>query len=177
MRPCTTASRGKLVGMRLRLFLVLFIAVRCPAQTPAAVPESLKPPAGAALLLHLHATGDQIYACDGTAWVFAGPDAKLFDSSGKQVGTHFAGPTWEYADHSRVTGKPVANATPDPNSIPWLLLEAKDHQGDGMMRKVTVIQRVYTQDGKAPSTGCDAGHKGQEVRSHYSADYLFYTGP
>jgi Protein of unknown function (DUF3455) len=161
--------------MRLSLFLILFVAIPCGAQTPAAIPDNLKPPGGATLLLHLHATGDQIYACDGAAWVFERPDARLFDDSGRQMGTHFAGPTWEYADHSRVIGKLVANATPDPDSIPWLLLEAKDHQGDGMMQTVTAIQRVHTQAGKAPPTGCDAGHKGAEVRSHYSADYLFYS--
>ena len=32
-----------------------------------------------------------------------------------------------------------------------------------------------TKGGKAPATGCDAGHAGQEVRVPYSADYLFYA--
>jgi hypothetical protein len=140
------------------------------------VPDNLKPPAGAKLLLHLHAAGDQVYTCDGHAWVFSRPDAKLFDDSGNPAGSHFAGPTWEYADHSRVVGKPVANATPDTESIPWLLLRATDHQGEGMMQHVTSIQRVSTKGGKAPAEGCDAQHKGQEARSHYTADYLFYAG-
>lgn len=162
--------------MRLALALILSFALPCAAQTPT-VPDNLKPPANATLLLELHSIGDQVYACDGSAWVLAHPDAKLFDNSGKQVGTHFAGPTWQYFDSSRVTGKGIANATPDPDSIPWLLVQAKDHQGAGLMQKVAFIQRLNTWGGKAPSTGCNAGHKGQEVRSHYTADYLFYAAP
>lgn len=157
--------------------VALFIFNLClPAQTLPAVPDSLKPPAGEALILQVHGTGDQIYVCDGTSWIFSRPDAKLFDGSGKQIGSHFAGPTWEYSDGSRVSGKPVASATPDADSIPWLLLNATGHQGQGFMERVASIQRVSTQGGKAPVTGCDAQHKGQESRSHYTADYFFYAG-
>jgi hypothetical protein len=162
--------------MRFAVALTLSLVLPCAAQTPA-VPGNLKPPAGATLLLHVHATGDQVYLCDGSAWVLSHPDAKLFDDSGQQVGTHYAGPTWESSDHSRVAGKPVANATPDPDSIPWLLVQAKDHQGDGAMQKVAFVQRLNTKGGKAPAAGCDAAHKGQEARSPYSADYLFYAAP
>jgi hypothetical protein len=129
-------------------------------------------------LFHLHATGDQVYACDGSAWVLARPDAKLFDEQGQQVGTHFAGPTWEYSDHSRVTGRPIANATPDPNSIPWLLVRVNGFDGDGMMKRVAFIQRLNTKGGKAATaTACDPDHKGQETRSQYEADYFFYSAP
>ena len=164
--------------MRLAFALALFLAVQAAAQTAPTVPDNLKPSAGATLILTLHATGDQDYSCDGSKWVFTHPDAELFDEQGKQVGTHFAGPTWEFAaDSSRVIGKPIANATPDPDSVPWLLVQAKDHQGDGTMTKVAFIQRINTKGGKAPATGCDAGHKGQETRSHYTAEYLFYSAP
>jgi hypothetical protein len=163
--------------MRFAFALVPLLLLPSAAQTPSDIPDNLKPPAGASLLLSLHATGDQVYACDGSAWIFARPDARLFDDSGKQVGTHFAGPTWESSDGSRVIGKPIANAIPDPDSVPWLLLEANNHQGNGIMQKVAFIERLHTKGGKAPSTGCDAAHKGQESRSRYTADYLFYAAP
>jgi hypothetical protein len=73
-------------------------------------------------------------------------------------------------------GKPVATATPNPDSIPWLLLKATDHQGEGVMKRVTNIQRLSIKGGRAPARGCDAQHKGQEARSHYTALYLLYTG-
>jgi Protein of unknown function (DUF3455) len=120
--------------------------------------------------------GDQVYNCDGVNWSFSRPDAKLFDESGKQIGSHFAGPTWELNDGSRVIGKVVASAAPDPDSIPWLLLEARDHQGDGLMARVISIQRLSTSGGKAPASGCDIQHNGQEIRSHYTAIYVFYAG-
>lgn len=37
-------------------------------------------------------------------WTFAGPDAKLTDKSGKQVGKYYAGPTWESSDGSSMEG-------------------------------------------------------------------------
>ena len=161
--------------MRLWLVALLAIDLRGLAQMQPIVPDTLKPPANETLALKAQAAGDQIYTCDGSAWVLSGPDAKLTDEAGKQVGSHFAGPTWEWSDGSRVTGRAVANATPDPESIPWLLLTAAQHQGDGMLKSVSSIQRLSTKGGKPPFGGCDASHKGEETRSHYTAVYYFFT--
>jgi uncharacterized protein DUF3455 len=162
----------------MRNLIALLFAGFISASGPnlPAVPDNLKPPVGARIVLQAQAAGDQVYNCHGANWVLSRPDAKLFDDSGKQIGSHFAGPTWEYSDGSRVTGKAVASATPDPESIPWLLLEAKDHQGNGLMAQVINIQRLSTSGGKAPASGCDSAHKGQETRSHYTAIYVFYAG-
>ncbi len=144
------------------------------------VPPQLQPPAGEQLLLQVHAKGDQIYSCkaDGAqfAWTLKAPDATLFDKDGKPFGKHFAGPSWEATDGSRVTGKAVANApSPDPDSIPWLLVNIVTHDGNGVLSRATSIQRLNTKGGKAPSSGCDAAHSGQELRVPYTADYLFYA--
>jgi hypothetical protein len=162
--------------MRICLAVLFLLDLCAQAQSLPAIPNNLKPPANEKLILQAPAAGDQVYTCDGSNWVFSRPDAKLLDSSGKAVGSHFAGPTWEYSDGSRVTGKPVANATPDPNSVPWLLLKAADHHGKGMMESVTSIQRIATKGGKAPAAACSASQKGKEYRSHYTAIYLFYAG-
>lgn len=159
--------------MRLSLALLFVLSLRAQPS----IPDNLKPPPDETLSSKAYAAGDQIYVCDGSKWVFSKPEAKLFDESKKQIGTHFAGPTWESADGSRVMAKAAANATPDPDSIPWLLLKATDHQGEGVMKQISSIQRVSTKGGKAPATGCDAEHKGQEARSPYTALYLFYTRP
>jgi Protein of unknown function (DUF3455) len=140
-----------------------------------AVPDNLKPGTDEVLARRARASGDQVYTCDGSGWVLSRPDAKLFSESGEQVGSHFAGPTWEWSDGSRVIGKPVANATADPDSAPWLLLIATDHQGNGVLRNVSSIQRLSTKGGKAPAGGCDMSHTGEEVRSHYTAVYYFYA--
>ncbi len=144
------------------------------------VPQQLQPPAGEQLLLQVHAKGDQIYTCkvDGAqfAWTLKAPDAQLFDKEGKPFGKHFAGPSWEASDGSRVIGKAVANApSPDADSIPWLLVNIVSHEGSGVLSLATNIQRLNTKGGKAPATGCDSAHVGQEVRVPYSADYFFYA--
>jgi len=144
------------------------------------VPQQIQPPAKEQLLLQVHAKGDQVYTCKSDAGQFTltlkAPDAQLFDKDGKAFGKHFAGPSWEASDGSRVTGKAIANApSPDADSIPWLLVNILSHDGSGVLSRATTIQRLNTKGGKAPASGCDASHVGQEVRVPYSADYLFYA--
>jgi hypothetical protein len=144
------------------------------------VPQQLQPAANEHLLLQVHAKGGQVYTCKNDAaqftWTLKAPDAQLFDKDGKPFGKHFAGPSWEAADGSRVTGKAAANApSPDANSIPWLLVNVVNHDGNGVLSRATTIQRINTKGGKAPASGCDASHVGQDLRVPYSADYLFFA--
>jgi len=148
--------------------------------TAQEVPQQLRPPANEQLLFRVHAKGDQVYSCKGEgaqfAWALKAPDAQLFDKDGKPFGKHFAGPSWEANDGSRVIGKAVANApSPDADSIPWLLVNIVSHEGSGVLSRATTIQRVNTKGGKAPASRCDNSHSGEEVRVSYSADYLFYA--
>jgi hypothetical protein len=146
------------------------------------VPPELTPPASAVLLFELGARGDQIYTCaakpdDPTAfaWTLKAPDARLFNARGKVVGTHFAGPTWQGHDGSSVVAAVAARAdAPSKKDIPWLLLEARSHDGAGAFSTITHIQRLDTNGGVAPSKGCDAAHAGDEVRVPYTATYAFY---
>jgi hypothetical protein len=161
----------------------LIAAVTAGLSLPSAaqqIPQQLQPPTNEQLLLKVHAKGDQIYTCKSDAaqftWTLKAPDAQLFDKDGKSFGKHFAGPSWEASDGSRVTGKAVANApSPDADSIPWLLVNVLSHDGSGVLSRATTIQRLNTKGGKAPATGCDASHLGQELRVPYSADYLFFA--
>lgn len=143
-------------------------------------PKDLRPPANEQFVLQVHAKGDQVYSCkaDGGqfAWTLKAPEARLFEKSGKPFGKHFAGPSWEANDGSRVTGKAVANApSPDVDSVPWLLVTVTSRTGEGVLAHVTSIQRVNTKGGKAPASGCDAAHAEREYRAPYSADYVFFA--
>src|SRR5215210_5447755 len=108
----------------------------------AAIPENLEPPADSVMLFALGARGVQIYVCeadpnDATAfvWTFKARQAELLNERGEVVGSHFAGPTWQGQDGSAVVGAVLERAAaPDAGAIPWLLLEAKDHQGSGAER-------------------------------------------
>jgi hypothetical protein len=76
-----------------------------------------------------------------------------------------------------VVGEPLnASPSPDAGAIPWLVLHAKSHAGSGAMATVQYIVRERTEGGMAPTSGCDAGHAGSEVRVPYSAVYLFFQG-
>lgn len=150
-------------------------------QTPTDVPEKLKVPADERLVLSAHGDGSQIYVCQAGSdqnleWVLKAPEADLRDASGAIIGTHFAGPTWKHKDGSEVTGKMVARQdSRDADSIPWLLLTATGHSGSGVFARVTTIQRLHTKGGQPPKTGCDAAHRGDELKRAYSADYYFYA--
>jgi len=146
------------------------------------VPESLKAPAGEEVILMAHATGVQIYVCQAeteqkSAWVLKAPEAELTDATGKQIVHHFAGPAWRHIDGSEVTGKVVAKQdAPKADAIPWLLLSAASHKGDGVLARVTTIQRIRTEGGQPPKAGdCNVSANGKESRSAYSADYYFYA--
>ena len=142
------------------------------------VPKALQAPSGE-VVVSLEGKGSQIYVCQNAggayAWKFKAPEAKLFGDSGELLGRHFAGPTWEMNDGSRVTGKLVASApSPDAKSIPWLLLTAVSHEGKGLMSRVDSIQRLKTKGGIAPASSCSAEIKDKEVSVPYQAYYYFY---
>jgi hypothetical protein len=90
-----------------------------------------------------------------------------------QIGTHYAGPTWESRSGSKVVAARLAGCTPDTTAIPWLKLGAVSSQAPGLFGNVTFIQRVNTIGGLAPST---AGTTiGQLANVPYTADYYFYS--
>lgn len=158
---------------------IVSCTVTAQDQSQSAFPASLRVPADQKLLFQAHGAGDQIYTCaaaDGaSAWKLKGPDAELRGTHGQVVGYHFAGPTWQSTDGSSVTGKVVANVpSSDATAVPWLLLVATRHDGNGRMNEVLSIQRLDTKGGKAPKDGCDDAHAGSETRAPYQAEYYFF---
>jgi hypothetical protein len=167
--------RGIVFASAIAGFAAAF-AVSARAQE---VPKEIQAPAGEQVVQQVHAKGDQIYVCKEDVsqytWVLKEPDARLFDKDGKPFGRHFAGPTWEASDGSRIKGKAAADApSPTGDSIPWLLVNVVSHEGDGVLARVTSVQRIHTKGGKAPATGCDSKHGGADVRVAYEADYVFW---
>src|SRR5690348_3385282 len=118
--------------------LVIFSGLLGTAQAQVALP------AGNTVFLTTFGDGVQIYnsASDGAGgfqWTFIAPQANLFTNATETtlIGTHFTGPTWRYnADGSSVVGLRIASgASPNPNSIPELLLIAQSHGGTGLFEK------------------------------------------
>jgi hypothetical protein len=155
-----------------------------PSLRPApTVPAALAVPPDQTRLAAFHAVGVQVYDCKakpddptGAAWALRAPEAQLLDSKGAIVGRHYAGPTWEYRDGSRVVGAVSARAdAPDGRSIPWLLLHAATTSDQGYFAPVKTVQRLNTAGGLAPGDGCDSTLLGREARVPYEADYAFYV--
>jgi hypothetical protein len=153
---------------------------RCHGLEPPDVPPELAVPDVAAPTRLAPAQGVQIYTCGvdaagAYAWSFVAPEATLFDAHGRRVGSHFAGPTWQLRDGSKVVGRVLSKAAaPEAGAVPWLLLEIVDNSGRGELRHARYIQRVHTAGGNAPAGGCDAEHVGDEARVDYTADYYFW---
>jgi len=91
--------------------------------------------------------------------------------NGKTVGRHYAGPNWEHADGSAVTGKAAGNAPgATANDIPWLKLEVTARRGTGILANVSTVQRINTEGGKLDGA-CDKAGGFRSVP--YDADYVF----
>ncbi len=160
----------------------------CATSTPApmfsqaSLPDAVKVPAGHKVVLETVGVGEITYECRDkkdaagqTEWVFVGPDAKLLDRAGKQVGKYYGPPaTWEANDGSKVTGAQLAIAPGGAGNIPLQLVKANPATGNGAMTGITYIQRVATAGGVAPAAPCTPATKGQKQIVQYKSDYIFY---
>ncbi len=154
-------------------------------------------PDGGVVILHAAAAGTQDYACVGTPidggidagdagssflWTLQGPDAVLMDCHGGTIGHHFASeagatrPEWmQFSDSSYVIARKVAAYDAGSQSVPWVLLQATSNSTTGTLSTVTYVQRLDTDGGVAPATGCDYTEAGTLLNVPYSADYFFYV--
>lgn len=150
-----------------------------PAQD--AVPAALQPPAGYTVAFTAKAVGVQIYTSTTEAgstptWTLEAPLAEL--SGGSVVIHHYAGPTWEAADGSRIArdkNVPVTTvpATQAKADIPWLLIKVSPDSTPGILSKVAYVQRISTAGGVAPASPPVRG--GTKVGVPYQATYVFYV--
>jgi hypothetical protein len=145
------------------------------------LPEPVRVPAGHKQTMVMTGVGEITYECREKKdmagqheWAFVGPLASLNGADRKAVGRYYAGPTWEAADGSKVTGKQVAVAPAGAGNIPLQLVKAEPAMAGGTMSGVSYIQRLNTKGGVAPAMACDAATKGQRRQVAYEADYVFY---
>jgi hypothetical protein len=163
--------------MRIRLLLsVAALALSAAYAIAQDIPARLAPPGERPLIGKYAAKGVQIYVCaaKGSAneWKFKAPEAELADAQGRPFAKHYAGPTWEAPDGSKIVGKVLANEpAPKAGAIPWLLLSTES-SGSGVLAGARFVQRVNTSGGVGPTGACPTA--GTERRVDYTADYIFY---
>jgi hypothetical protein len=181
-RSTPSAARCYALGMRWLAAVLLFLALQHAPLDAQQLGSSVEVPSGASMFLTAQGEGVQIYTCtavqDGAKWVLEGPDAKLHDAKGRQIGTHFKGPTWQLNDGSRVVGEPIASQpSPDPGAVAWLLLRARAGSATGSLAGVTFIRRTGTHGGMPLAKECqNPADVGKKVEVPYSATYTFYAG-
>ncbi len=146
------------------------------------LPEAVKVPAGNVVMLEAVGAGEITYECrakkdlaDQFDWVFVGPDAKLNDRAGKQIGKYYGPPaTWEASDGSKVTATQLATAPGGNGNLPLQLVKANPASGAGAMQGVSFIQRLATKGGIAPASVCAQANLGEKQIVQYQADYIFW---
>jgi hypothetical protein len=129
---------------------------------------------GGRVAFHVYALGVQIYRWNGASWVFVAPAARLFADAEYhgEVGSHYAGPTWESNGGGKVIASRLEGCAPEPTAIAWLLLQMVSSEGPGIFDGVTHIQRVNTAGGLPPSG--PGPFVGAEEEVPYTAEYYFY---
>ena len=182
--------------------IALPYAAHAQSVTPPPVPPNIQVDAVAnEAFLVGHAVGTQNYECQPAghlgrvAWTLFTPQATLFGELDEQLITHFFSPnpdedgiivraTWQDSrDTSAIWAKAIASSLDAnfvaPGAIPWVKLEAVGAQegptGGDTLAGTTFVQRLTTEGGAAPPTGCaiptDIGRK---AFVPYTADYFFY---
>ena len=198
-KQSTTSRRRIACFMALGLTLAVARGADAQTVTPPPVPEDVQVDPPEVAFLVGHAIGTQNYIClpsaslGRVAWTLFTPQATLFDDAGEQLTTHFFGPNpedsvvraaWEHsADTSTVWGRVVGSSSDanfvKPDAIPWLKVEVVGAQagptGGDAISATTFIQRLNTEGGVAPTTGCDVPTDiGNKAFMPYTADYFFY---
>ena len=164
--------------MNNRLSVLLVAACLLPSGASAedmpATPAALAVKKGV-VVDTVSASGAQIYECARMpkgqfAWSFREPKADL-TKDGKPVGRHFAGPTWEFTDGTRVVARVAASApAKDAVDIPWLKLDVTQKAKKGPAAGAKYVLRTDTKGGVL-SGACTTD---KEMRSvPYQATYVF----
>ena len=161
--------------------VVLLVAGVTASHAEEAVPSALQPPTGYTVAFTAKATGVQIYkstkdAGSALKWTFDAPLAEL--SGPGQAVHHYAGPSWEAADGSKIVRDkdtqvvtvPAKQAAAD---IPWLLIKVVADSTPGILSKVAYVQRLSTTGGVAPAT--PPVREGTTIGVPYTATYVFYA--
>jgi Protein of unknown function (DUF3455) len=196
--------KNYLTTLGIAVTLALPHAAQAQVVTPPPVPTNIEVPAPDQAFLLGRGFGTQNYECQPVnslgrvGWVLFTPQATLFGDRDEQLTTHFFSPnpfengipvraTWQDSRDTSIVWGSVIESSVDPNfvkegAIPWLKIDVENTgfqpgpTGGVTLTRTTFIQRLNTDGGAAPSTGCDRPTDiGKRAFVPYAADYFFYT--
>ncbi len=162
----------------------LAVALALPAAAavpPPPVANALRPGSGEVPAFALRANGVQVYHCSPLpsdpnvfTWVLTAPEATLYDGNRSVASWTSPNEFDALNDRSSVSAIVRTMQSASRDDMPWALLHAIPAGDSGIFSGVTSIQRVNTQGGAPPPSGCDVDHVGEEARSPFTADLYFY---
>jgi len=186
---------ARITALGLAFAVALPLTAHAQIVTPP-VPTDLEVPATNEAFLLGHGVGTQNYICQPgasvgrVAWTLFTPQATLFSDDAEQLTTHFFSinpdepgtvrVTWEDSrDSSIIWARLLKSAPVNPDAIAWLKLEVVGRRvgptGGDTLFGTTFVQRLNTEGGLAPLTGCDNPQDvGSKAFIPYTADYFFY---
>ena len=186
---------ARITALGLAFAVALPLTAHAQIVTPP-VPTDLEVPATNEAFLLGHGVGTQNYICQPgasvgrVAWTLFTPQATLFSDDAEQLTTHFFSlnpeepgivrVTWEDSrDTSTIWARLLKAVTVNPDAIAWLKLEVVGKRvgptGGDTLFGTTFVQRLNTEGGLAPVTGCDNPQDiGRKAFIPYTADYFFY---
>ena len=167
-----------------KLIVMAIFAIAAAAIVPAQKANTLEPqlplgceelrvPDGNEVAFRVYASGVQVYWWNGSSWGFVGPIATLYANAGMtgKVGVHYGGPTWKSNSGSLVIGKNPIRCTPDPDSIPWLRLEADETDG-GVVPQVHSRRHFHADGAGVGATRREQEQRDAEHRSGFHRENL-----
>lgn len=194
--------KNYITTLGIALTLALPHGAQAQGVTPPPVPANIEVPALNEAFLLGRGVGTQNYECQPVDslgrvdWVLFTPQATLFGDGDEQLTTHFFSPnpfengvvraTWQDSRDTSIVWGRVIESSVDPNfvkagAIPWLLVDVENAgaqagpTGGETLSRTTFIQRLNTDGGAAPATGCDRPTDiGKREFVPYAADYFFF---
>ena len=152
------------------------------AYNQSSLPAAVQVPTGNALLIETAHKGEIQYQCrikagtdNQAAWFFVGPDARITNRMGKDIGRYYGPPaTWDATDGSSVVGAQLAVTPNGADNIPLQLVKINASRGNGQFTGTTFVQRVNTKGGVAPQSPCTVASLGNTKFVPYQSDYIFW---
>jgi hypothetical protein len=186
---------AQVITLGMAFAVALPLTAHAQIVTPP-VPTDLQVPATEEAFLLGHGVGTQNYICQPAAslgrvaWTLSTPQAALFSDDAEQLTTHFFSinpeepnvvrVTWQDSRDTSTIWARLLKAVPvNPDAIAWLKLDVVGKRvgptGGDTLFGTTFVQRLNTEGGLAPVTGCDNPQDiGRKAFIPYTADYFFY---
>jgi hypothetical protein len=164
--------------VRCVAFVCVLLVAGLSRGEEATIPKEIALPDGYVPVASFEAKGDQLYKAETKGgkliWVLEAPKATLY-AKGKKVGTHYAGPTWEADDGSKIVRDKAVEVKSAPSAdIPLLRVGVKAAKGKaGVLSKVAYVHRLNTRGGAAPKEAPKSIDS--KVAVPYTATYVFYA--